>query len=194
MALRTVLVCALATAIAGESIRVEYKLTKLDNPGGIIYNGKKCDMTGKCDPRLSGYVDTEKALNTWPGPKPLSQFTKIHEDDDVDSPSIQKIVSRDICVGSTYTKANLRVDAVDKDLTGTDQMDQFECMSVGSFRDVKQSEQSATWSTERPCANKFQPDKVKLMYQFRAYKIPERECGRPVGSSKKAGGGYGTLA
>lgn len=187
MALLILLLCAVATVVKGESVRVEYKLTKLQNPGGIIYNGKKCDMGSKCDPRVSGYVDTEKALNAWPGPKPMSQFTKIYEDDDVDSPDIQKIVSRDICVGSSYTKSNLRVDAVDKDLTGTDQMEQFECLSVGGTRDVKASERSAAWSDERPCSGKYNPDKVKLIYQFRAYNIPERECGRPVGSDKKVG-------
>ncbi|OQV16853.1 hypothetical protein BV898_09025 [Hypsibius exemplaris] len=172
----------LVITVAADSMRVEFQLTKLENPEGILYNGKKCDIGSKCDPRLSGYVDTDKPLNAWPGSKPVSQFTKIFESDDQDSASVNKIVSRDVCVGSSFNKGNLRVDLVDKDVTTTEQIEQFECMSG---RDVRIREAAAVWSTEKPCESKFNPNKVKLMYKWRAFNVPDRECGRPVGSSKR---------
>ena len=47
-------------------------------------------------------IGREKPMNTWPGTKPISQWTKIFESDDTDSTSVNKIVSRDVCVGSAY--------------------------------------------------------------------------------------------
>jgi len=180
--LNILVLCTLAAVVAGDSMRVEFQLTKLENPEGILANKKKCDIGSKCDPRLTGWVDTVKPLNTWPGEKPVSGFTKIFESDDVDNTPVNKIVSRDVCVGSAFNKANLRVDLVDKDVTTTEQIEQFECMSG---RDVRLRESAAVWSAEKPCDAKFNPTKVKLLYKWRAFNVPDRECGRPVGSAKK---------
>jgi len=182
MAIYLLVLCAVVATVAGDSMRVEFQLTKLENPESIIYNGKKCDVGSKCDPRLSGYVDTEKPLNAWPGSKPLKQFTKIFESDNVDSTPVNKIVSRDVCAGSAYNKANLRVDLQDKDVTGSDQIEQFECLSG---QDVRIREGASTWSAEKPCSAKYNPNKVKLLYKWRAFKVPDRECGRPVGASQR---------
>ncbi|XP_055337273.1 uncharacterized protein LOC129587506 [Paramacrobiotus metropolitanus] len=174
---------AIVALVAGNGVRVEYKLTQLHNPQGILSTRKKCDVGSKCDPKLTGYVDTDSPLATWPGPKTKKDWTKIFEASDEDSPKINKIVSRDCCSRDCYRKANLRIDAVDADVTTSDQMEQFECLSG---RDVAASESQARWSTEKPCDAKFNPKDVKLNYSWRAFTIPDRECGRPVGSAKKA--------
>jgi len=180
----TIIGLALFTQVFGDYVRTEFKLTKLDNPQGILANGNKCDIGSKCDPSMTGYVDTDKPLNVWPGPKPKNEWAKIFEADDDDSPKINKIVSRDTCGSHPYSKANLRVDVVDKDVTTSDQMEQFECLSG---REVQPRETNARWSTEKPCDSKFNPNKVKLNYSWRSFTIPERDCGRPIGSSKPAG-------
>lgn len=38
-------------------VRVEVEVQRLDNPRGLLSNGKSCDITKKCDTRISAFMD-----------------------------------------------------------------------------------------------------------------------------------------
>jgi len=166
-------VLGLAGLVAGDATRVEFKLYNYTS-SGQLHDGQKCDIGTHCDPRLKGYVDTEKPDAAWPGPLPLDKWALIYEGLDIaDTARLNKIVSRDICTG-TYRKANLRVQVDEVDPTRIDKMEQFMCVSG---RDVQRSEAGAHWSNPTSCEAHYQR-KNKLMYSWRAFTIPARECGK----------------
>jgi len=171
----------LAAMVAADGTRVEYRLTRYQNPEGIVSNGRKCDRGAgkKCDPIITGSIDSDTPSAAWPGSKPIKTWAKIFRQDEVDSAAVNKIVSKDICNGQ-YSRANLRVKVDDVDGTHTTPIEQFECLAG---RDISPRESSAQWSPEKTCTAKFNPDKVKLNYSWRAFTIRDSECGRPIGGS-----------
>ena len=44
-------------ATTPDFVRVEIEIQRLENPGGILANGKKCDFFKSCDPRVTAYID-----------------------------------------------------------------------------------------------------------------------------------------
>ncbi|OQV16854.1 hypothetical protein BV898_09026 [Hypsibius exemplaris] len=169
-----VLLLGVVGMVAGDSTRVEFKLYNFTS-SGQLHDGQKCDIGTHCDPRLRGYVDTQKPDSAWPGPLPLEKWALIYEGlDIIDTARLGKIVSRDVCTDS-YTKANLRVQVDEVDPTRIDKMEQFMCLSG---RDVQRSESAATWSRPAQCDAHYQPRANKLLYSWRAFTIPARECGK----------------
>lgn len=172
--------------VAGEPLRVEVELRRLNNSEGILKSGVQCDLTSACDMRLTGYLDIDSALNAWPGSKAEETWVKIFERDNENTPVINKIVSRDDCSGLT-TRANLRIKVVDVDsLTANDLIDNFECMVPVSGSNVATSAARAQWSTEKFCDTKFNPNRVTLKFRYRIFLIDSTDCGRPpVGATAK---------
>ncbi|GAV02170.1 hypothetical protein RvY_12767 [Ramazzottius varieornatus] len=180
------LVGILAGVATAEPLRMEVELRRLNNSLGILKSGEQCDLTSACDMRLTGYLDIDAAMNAWPGSKPEDSWVKIVERDNENAPVINKIVSRDDCVGRT-TRANLRIKAVDVDsLTANDLVDNFECMVPVSGSNIATSISRAQWSTEKFCDTKYNPGKITLKFRYRVFLIDPADCGRPpVGATAK---------
>ncbi|XP_055337275.1 uncharacterized protein LOC129587508 [Paramacrobiotus metropolitanus] len=162
--------------VAADNTRVEFKLYNYTS-SGTLHNGDKCDIGTHCDPRLKGYVDTEKPDAPWPGPLPMEKWALIYEGLDIaNTARLNKIVSRDFCA-SPYKKSNLRVQVDEIDPTRVDKMEQFMCLSG---RDVARSERSAEWSDPKSCDAHYFPRKNKLLYSWRAYPISSSACGKTL--------------
>jgi len=180
---KLLVLCSVVSMVLADGIRVEYRLSNFKNPGGILASGRKCDrgLNKKCDPVISASIDTDSPSAPWPGSKPVRQWTKVFEADEMDSAAVNKIVSKDMCSSrSPFTRANLRVNVVDNDGTKSAPIEQFECLLSASARDLPNRETDAQWSAEKSCTAKNNPDRVKLMYSWRAFRINDRDCGRPV--------------
>jgi len=180
---KLLVLCAVVAMVAADGVRVEYRLSNFRNPGGILASGKKCDkgINKKCDPLITASIDTDSPSAAWPGSKPVRSWTKVFEADEADSVAVNKIVSKDICTSrSPFTRANLRVNVVDVDGTHNTPIEQFECLISANARDIPRTESGATWSSEKSCTAKSNPDRVKLNYSWRAFSISDRECGKPI--------------
>ncbi|OWA54120.1 hypothetical protein BV898_18538 [Hypsibius exemplaris] len=182
--LKFLVLCTLAAMVAADGTRIEYRLSNYRNQGGVLASGKKCDrgVGKKCDPLITATIDTDSPSSAWPGSKPLKSWTKVFEADEQDSAAVNKIVSKDICGRLNSQTPKLRVNVVDVDGDHTTPIEQFECLAG---RDVSRSESSAQWSTEKACNARNNPDRVNLMYSWRAFTIPDRECGEQA-----IGGGW----
>lgn len=177
---RILLLCSLAALAAGDGTRIEFMLSDLKNPKGILASGKKCDGSKRhCDTKITASIDSDSPNAAWPGYKPTSQWTKVFEADEKDSVAVNKIISKDICGAGrrSFDRANLRVFVVDKDGDHETPIEQFECLSG---REVAGRRTSSEWSQTAPCTAKFHPDRVKLNYQWRAYPISSSECDAPI--------------
>ncbi|XP_055337099.1 uncharacterized protein LOC129587390 [Paramacrobiotus metropolitanus] len=191
--LRLLALCSFVALVACDGTRVEFLLSDLKNDHGILTTGKRCDGRGstrKCDTVITASIDTDTPSKAWPGYKPTSQWTKVLEADERESMAVNKIISKDICGSSSsrrsFDRANLRVLVADKDPGNKfSPIEQFECMSG---REVATRRGSSDWSPVQPCKAKFNPDKVKLNYQWRAYPISNSECNQPVGDDKPSYG------
>ncbi|XP_055337346.1 uncharacterized protein LOC129587569 [Paramacrobiotus metropolitanus] len=180
-----VLMCAALSQGVMGPLRVEVELRRLNNSQGILHNGKMCDLTSSCDHRITGYFDTDRPMDPWPGMKAVDQWTLVFEKDNDNVPIVNKIVSRDVCE-MDIQRANLRLNVVDVDsLTKNDLVEQFECM-VPVENNVATNINRAFWSTERACSAKFNPDKIRLNYRYRVFGIAPTDCGKPpAGASSK---------
>ncbi|GAV02167.1 hypothetical protein RvY_12764 [Ramazzottius varieornatus] len=181
-----VVLAALVTLVAADFVRVEFKLLEYSNNAGkgLLATGERCEKNRHCDPVMTGYVDTEKPLNAWPGPKADPKtWTSIFDVKDSDFVKVGKIVSRDVC-DADYTKANLRAEVSDTNrFTSDKKINQFECLSG---RDVARNEASASWSAPKQCDAKFNPTKVGLTYQWRAFEVSNAACGAAIGKTGPA--------
>ncbi|OQV16852.1 hypothetical protein BV898_09024 [Hypsibius exemplaris] len=186
--MKFLIILGLLALVSADNVRVEFNLQQYDNNGGLLASGKKCG--GACDPRIIGYVDTDKPLNAWPGPKTDEKtWAAIFEGKSTDSVKVNKIVSRDVCAAD-FNKANLRIKVIDVNkIFSNSDITQFECLS-GGFSEVATSESRAQWSQPKACVGKFNPDKVRLMFTWRAFDVPTSECGRATGApSRQTSGG-----
>ncbi|OQV25416.1 hypothetical protein BV898_01092 [Hypsibius exemplaris] len=157
-------------------VRIEVEIQRLDNPTGIIANGKKCDTFKSCDPRLTAYLDIGKPLSPWPGSVPEKKWPIIFEVSNQNSPTIGKSLNVDVCGGSV-NKINARVHAVEMDsLTGNDEMNNFECLFDVDPRDIALDAGSARWGPSTECRSSAQPGKIRLFARQRAYEIPSTSC------------------
>lgn len=173
--------CVLAAVfcVAYAGTRVEVELRSLQNRKGQLSTGDKCDYSGACDHKLRGYLDLEHPMNAWPGVgRPVSDWTPIFESDNDDSPRINKIISKDVCGSSPKPrKANLRVQAMDKDVGSSDDLvEQFECLTGALVS--SRSESGSMWSEEQECTAKFHPRDKHLKFRYRAFEVPASECGK----------------
>jgi len=157
-------------------VRIEVEIIRLENPGGILGSGKRCDFTRKCDPKLTAYIDTSRPLAPWPGSVPVKKWPIIFRATDNDSPQINKVLNTDICGGSV-NKINVRVQAVDEDsISSNDDMNDFECTFDINPRDIALDASSVDFGPETQCKSSKLGDKIKLFARERAYQIPAGFC------------------
>ncbi|XP_055346732.1 uncharacterized protein LOC129594164 [Paramacrobiotus metropolitanus] len=159
--------------------RVEVEIQRLENEKGILSNGKNCDVFGgKCDPRVQVFVDVDQPLSPWPGSSESKeyQWPQIFEASNVNSPTIGKSVTRDVCGGSV-NKVNARVSVLDVDTaTSNDHINNFDCVFDVIPHDVARDAKSAQWSQSFECTPKFQSGKMRLLARQRSYEIPASNC------------------
>ncbi|GAV02169.1 hypothetical protein RvY_12766 [Ramazzottius varieornatus] len=172
-ALVAMVACARSSSTDGT--RVEYKLFNFTH-AGKLQNGEKCDFGTHCDPSLRGYVDTISPDAAFPGSEDnLERWAKIWEGLDIkDTARLNKIVSRDVCKG-TYNKATLRVQVDEVDSSRKDLMEQFMCYAG---RNVQQDESRAKWSELAECEAHYNKRGNKMLYSWRAFTVPARDCGK----------------
>jgi len=172
-------------------VRVEAELIKLTNDGGLTSNNAYCDTLGNCDPVIYAHLDTDRPNAEWPGAVALEYWPEIFRVDNVNSPLINKKITRDSCA-KPYKDAVLRVYAEDYDpASRNDQINQWQCPITRSPAD---SEASSTWSPISNCLPKFHPgkqDSVTLSFRYRSYRISRGICDTSVLAStpRSAAGG-----
>ncbi|XP_055346734.1 uncharacterized protein LOC129594165 isoform X2 [Paramacrobiotus metropolitanus] len=158
-------------------MKVDVELIQLLNPQGLLANGQRCDTTNDCDPSLSIFLDTIRPLMAWPGDKDVSEYTKVFKTSNQNSPIIHNNVSRIVCGGS-INKVNLRVNVVDGDtFSGADLIDNFNCVFSPEMNTIANSWELAEWSPTEDCVPLHQSHRVRLLYRYRVYAIPQSECG-----------------
>ncbi|XP_055341509.1 uncharacterized protein LOC129590354 [Paramacrobiotus metropolitanus] len=171
-------ICGISGDAPAGYYRVQADLLQLQNPLGVRHDGKPCDRLGVCDPVIKVFLDTERPMSAFPGPRYISQYTKIFSAVDQNEPVINKNVSVDIC-GQPFSKANLRAYVKDDDsflrLTD-DHISDFDCIFSPT---PAADEASAQWSKGEPCQGTTQPGKIKLFYRYRVFTIPPEQC-RPT--------------
>nr|7DBT_A Chain A, AMNP/g12777 [Ramazzottius varieornatus]7DBT_B Chain B, AMNP/g12777 [Ramazzottius varieornatus]7DBU_A Chain A, AMNP/g12777 [Ramazzottius varieornatus]7DBU_B Chain B, AMNP/g12777 [Ramazzottius varieornatus] len=159
--------------------RIETEIQRLDNPAGILANGKKCDFTGACDPVVTAFLDLESPLSPWPGSVAASKWKTIFEATDQNSPTIGRSVIRDMCGGSA-SNVNLRVLVNDADsLSSQDEIGKFSCLFQLDARDVAMDSLSAQWGPSTECTAEAQQGKIRLFARRRAFEIPSTSCRAP---------------
>jgi len=169
-----------SSAAFPDYFRIEVELIRLQNDQGILANGKKCDFTRTCDPRLTAYLDTTTPLSPWPGGVPTKRWPVIFQATNNNSPTIGKVLNTDVCGGSV-NKVNARIQAFDEDsLSANDDMNTFECIFNLRPRDIALDANSARFTQPLQCRAASQPDKIMLFARQRAYQIPSTSC-RAVG-------------
>ncbi|OQV23708.1 hypothetical protein BV898_02444 [Hypsibius exemplaris] len=160
-----------------EFIRIDVELVQLLNPQGVAQTGKPCDPTGACDPFITAYLDADKPLASWPGPKTLPEFTKVFKASNTNSPIINKNITKTICGGSV-NKLNLRVHVMDSDtLSHNDPIGDFACVFAVNYRLVAPDISSSDWMPTQDCIALNQKNDIRLQYRYRVYDIPQSECG-----------------
>ncbi|GAV02165.1 hypothetical protein RvY_12762 [Ramazzottius varieornatus] len=161
------------------TVRVEFELKKFLNAKGITQTGSKCSRLGNaCSHKITGYVDTSVPKKGWPGTKGVETWPVILEQKD-NSLTMNKVISSDVCSGN-FKEAVLRVHIVDAGgaLSSAKLVEDFECLS-GANTNIAPNEMQATWSEEKSCQAKFNPDNNRLTFKVRVYALPAASCGRP---------------
>lgn len=173
--LTLVLAAAARSSSTTDGTRVEFKLFNFTHAGKTA-DQNKCDTGTHCDPRISGYVDPISPDGAWPGSQPdTKKWALIWEGLDIkDTARLNKIVSRDVCK-EAYDKATLRIKVDEVDTTRVDLMEQLMCYAG---RKVQQDESHAKWSEAAECEAHHNKRGNKMIYSWRAFTIPARECGK----------------
>ncbi|GAV09707.1 hypothetical protein RvY_19200 [Ramazzottius varieornatus] len=155
--------------------RVEVEIQELDNPSGVLSTGQHCDTMNDCDVRVQAYLDVSNPRTPWPGTYSPSRWAIIYEGTNNNSPQFNRVITRDICGGSLST-VNARVQALDADdLSGHDEIGQFECLFDVNPRDIT-APNMARWSSSKQCSNVRQQGQARLLARIRVYEIPSSSC------------------
>ncbi|OQV20833.1 hypothetical protein BV898_05177 [Hypsibius exemplaris] len=155
--------------------RVEVEIVRLENPQGLLVTGKHCDFFNDCDPRVIAYLDISKPRSPWPGNHPASRWPIVFEGTNANSPKIGKIINQDICGGSlSAVNARVRVTEAD-DLSGHDDIGDFECLFDVDPRDIQQPD-LARWGSEKSCEAVNIRGTSKLFARMRTFEIPSTSC------------------
>ncbi|XP_055346602.1 uncharacterized protein LOC129594070 [Paramacrobiotus metropolitanus] len=163
-----------------ENYRVEVDLVRMENKGGILANGKSCDVLSTCDPKLYGDIDLT-GTGAWPKDPAYQKWTVIFKATNNDSPNIAKTLQKDVCQNrgqsSSSIQGVMRVRAVDEDsITQEDDMGKFDCVFTLRPSDVKPSAAGVQWSDVLECTGSTQVGKIKLFARTRAYEISTSAC------------------
>jgi len=164
--------------------RFESQIVRLDNQGGILGSGSKCETFGSCDPWVYGYIDTESPTKSFPGSLDTKAIPKIFQASNTNSPDIQQTLTKDACNVKDLSKmkAVLRVHVMDHNKLLSDSLiEDFDCPIGGT---VGASEKASQW-TDANCVGKKQPKKIKLAVRTRIYRIDSRDCSNARPSSSQ---------
>ncbi|XP_055346797.1 uncharacterized protein LOC129594210 [Paramacrobiotus metropolitanus] len=157
-------------------VRIEVDVQRLDNPQGKLATGKSCDVFNACDTRLSAFLDLVNPLSPFPGSVPVSKWATIFNGNNVNSPTVGKVITQDLCGGST-SNANLRVRAVDVDsLSGNDEIAHFDCIFPVSLDLIDTDALVARWTSPKECQSGPSKSGARLFTRMRAYQIPSTSC------------------
>lgn len=158
-------------------IRLDVELVQLLDPQGITYKKVACDSTSKCDPYITANLDTDKPLAHFPGSKQVNDFIEIFSVTDVDSPVINKNVSKDVCGGAVnYVNLRAHVEDNDSPLSRSDLIDDFNCLFKVNYKTVSRALSSADWAPTQDCVALHAGHDIRLQYRYRIYDISAAEC------------------
>ncbi|OQV21277.1 hypothetical protein BV898_04763 [Hypsibius exemplaris] len=163
--------------------RVEANIVRLQNDDGLEHNGLPCDgPVGKCDPRISAFVDTERPNHDFGGDSvPYRHYATLLTAEDTNSPVVNRTVTRDVC-GHSVRKINIRVRAEDVDtLRNDDKIDNFSCFIYGLDRPAL-DEAHAEWSPELACDG-LDRKNTKIWFKYRWFFIDAKTC-RPSSNDR----------
>lgn len=161
-------------------VRIQAEVIQLINDKGLTAVNSYCDTLAHCDPLCYAHLDTDRPNAEWPGAVATKFWPEILKIDDVDSPYINKTITRDSCA-RPYREAVLRVFCEDYDpATSNDLLNHWECAIPRSPHD---SGTSAQWSAVTDCTPKYHPgspNSIRLTFRYRIFHINKSRCNASV--------------
>ncbi|GAU99321.1 hypothetical protein RvY_10345 [Ramazzottius varieornatus] len=161
-------------------VRIQAEVIRLINDKGLTAVNSYCDTLQHCDPLCYAHLDTDRPNAEWPGAVATNFWQEILKIDDVDSPYINKTITRDSCA-KPYREAVLRVFCEDYDpATSNDLINKWEC---AVNRSPYADEGSAQWSAVADCTPKFHPgspNSIRLTFRYRIFLINKSICNASV--------------
>jgi len=158
------------------NVRIQAEVIKLTNDKGLTSTNSYCDTLGHCDPVCYAHLDTDRPNAEWPGGVGITYWPEISRVDNVDSPYINRTITRDSC-SKPYRESVLRVYCEDYDpASSNDLINQWECAITRAPSD---SESGAPWSPVTDCTPRFHPgtaNSIKLNFRYRLFHIAKSRC------------------
>ncbi|XP_055350370.1 uncharacterized protein LOC129596987 [Paramacrobiotus metropolitanus] len=175
-ALLIALSCTWKTARAADNYRVEYQLRSYASPKFSSWD-KDCNPAHHT--KLFKGVDnrfctlaSDECFHPADDAKYFS-WRKFFSEYCISQKSLTNTFSGDFC-NASFKKTSLRVKAQHYN----EDIQEFDCFTSDKAGDVAADKKSAKWSAAKACDRKNKnPDDAQLQYSWRAYRIPQKECG-----------------